>query len=70
MTERHAWEGNDAMHELSVAMNIIELVEEERDRRNGVKIASVRLRLGPLSGVVKSRAPGRVRPGPRGNGPS
>ena len=40
------------MHELSIAMSIVELAEEEAERR-GVKIEAVHLRLGPLAGVVK-----------------
>jgi hydrogenase nickel incorporation protein HypA/HybF len=41
------------MHELSIALSIIEGVEEEIARRPGVQVAAVHLRLGPLSGVVK-----------------
>ena len=41
------------MHELSIAMSIVELVEEEAERR-GVQIEAVHLRLGALSGVVKN----------------
>jgi hydrogenase nickel incorporation protein HypA/HybF len=40
------------MHELSIAMSIVELAEEEADRR-GVQISAVHLKLGALSGVVK-----------------
>ncbi len=40
------------MHELSIAMSIIELAEEEAARR-GVQVEAVHLRLGALSGVVK-----------------
>jgi hydrogenase nickel incorporation protein HypA/HybF len=40
------------MHELSIAMSIVELAEEEAERRN-VQVNSVHLRLGALSGVVK-----------------
>jgi hydrogenase nickel incorporation protein HypA/HybF len=40
------------MHELSIAMSIVELAEEEAERR-GVQIDAVHLRLGALSGVVK-----------------
>jgi hydrogenase nickel incorporation protein HypA/HybF len=40
------------MHELSVAMSIIELAEKEADRR-GARVEAVHLRLGPLAGVVK-----------------
>ncbi len=41
------------MHELSIALSIIEGVEEEAVRQGGGRVCSVHLRLGPLSGVVK-----------------
>ncbi|HEY1270626.1 MAG TPA: hydrogenase maturation nickel metallochaperone HypA [Terriglobales bacterium] len=41
------------MHELSIAMNIVELAEEEIRRREGVHVTAVHLKLGDLSGVVK-----------------
>lgn len=41
------------MHELSIAMSIVELAEEEAERR-GVQIDAVHLKLGALSGVVKA----------------
>ena len=41
------------MHELSVAMSIIELAGEEAERR-GVEVEAVHLKLGALSGVVKA----------------
>ena len=40
------------MHELSIAMSIVELAEEEAERR-GVQVDAVHLKLGALSGVVK-----------------
>src|ERR1700733_10804373 len=40
------------MHELSIAMSIVELAEEEAERR-GVQIIAVHLKLGALSGMVK-----------------
>ena len=40
------------MHELSIAMSIVELAEEEAVRR-GVEVEAVHLKLGALSGVVK-----------------
>ena len=40
------------MHELSIAMNIVEMAEAEAERRR-VRVEAVHLRLGPLSGVVK-----------------
>ena len=41
------------MHELSIAMSIIEGAAEEALRHGAVKINAVRLKLGPLSGVAK-----------------
>lgn len=41
------------MHELSIALSIIEGVEEEIARRPGAHVVAVHLKLGPLSGVVK-----------------
>jgi hydrogenase nickel incorporation protein HypA/HybF len=41
------------MHELSVAMNIVELAQEEAERHGAVRVSAIHLRLGPLSGVVK-----------------
>ena len=40
------------MHELSIAMSIVELAQEEAELR-GVQIEAVHLKLGVLSGVVK-----------------
>ncbi len=40
------------MHELSIAMSIIEMAQEEAERRQ-VEIDAVHLELGMLSGVVK-----------------
>jgi len=41
------------MHELSIAMSILDLVEEEAARQGDARVAVVHLKLGPLSGVVK-----------------
>lgn len=41
------------MHELSIALKIVELAEEEAARLGGAKVHAVHLRLGPLAGVVK-----------------
>jgi hydrogenase nickel incorporation protein HypA/HybF len=41
------------MHELSIALSIIEGVEEELARRPNAQVSAVHLKLGPLSGVVK-----------------
>jgi len=40
------------MHELSIAMSIIAMAEEEA-RQRGVQVNAVHLKLGSLSGVVK-----------------
>jgi len=40
------------MHELSIAMGIVEAATDEAQRR-GVRVSGVHLRLGALSGVVK-----------------
>jgi hydrogenase nickel incorporation protein HypA/HybF len=39
------------MHELSIAMSIVDMAQEEAERRD-VKIDAVHLDLGPLSGLV------------------
>jgi len=41
------------MHELSIAMSIVEMAQEEAERRDGVRVSAVHLKLGALSGVVK-----------------
>ena len=41
------------MHELSIALSIIEGAEEEVSRHGGGRVCAVHLKLGPLSGVVK-----------------
>ena len=40
------------MHELSIAMSIVEMAEEEAERRGATRVDTVFLRVGPLSGVV------------------
>jgi hydrogenase nickel incorporation protein HypA/HybF len=40
------------MHELSIALSIVDMAAEEAQRRD-VRVRGVHLRLGPLSGVVK-----------------
>jgi hydrogenase nickel incorporation protein HypA/HybF len=40
------------MHELSIALSILDLAAEEADRRGGGRVVAIHLRLGPLSGVV------------------
>ena len=41
------------MHELSIAMNILDIAAEESLRRNGAQIDAVHIRLGQLSGVAR-----------------
>jgi hydrogenase nickel incorporation protein HypA/HybF len=41
------------MHELSIAISMIEMASEEAASRGGVSVNAVHLKLGPLSGVVK-----------------
>jgi hydrogenase nickel incorporation protein HypA/HybF len=41
------------MHELSIAMSMVEMATEESARRGGARISALHLRLGQLSGVVK-----------------
>jgi hydrogenase nickel incorporation protein HypA/HybF len=41
------------MHELSIAMSILDAAEEEVERRGSPQLEAIHLRLGPLSGVVK-----------------
>jgi hydrogenase nickel incorporation protein HypA/HybF len=41
------------MHELSIAMSIVEMAQEEAELRGNAQIQAVHLRLGLLSGVVK-----------------
>jgi hydrogenase nickel incorporation protein HypA/HybF len=40
------------MHELSIALSIVDLAAEEAEARRAQRVAAVYLRLGPLSGVV------------------
>ncbi len=41
------------MHELSIALSILEMAEEEAGRYGGERVEAVHLRLGRLSGVVR-----------------
>lgn len=45
------------MHELSIALSILDFAVEEAERQGGGTVAAIHLRLGPLSGVV----PGALR---------
>src|SRR5262249_26076577 len=40
------------MHELSIALSIIALAAEESERRGGVPIGAIHVRIGVLSGVA------------------
>jgi hydrogenase nickel incorporation protein HypA/HybF len=42
------------MHELSIALAIVDAAIEESDRRGGARITQVHLKLGQMAGVVKS----------------
>lgn len=41
------------MHELSIALSMIEMAGEESRSRGGARVTALHLKLGPLSGVVK-----------------
>jgi hydrogenase nickel incorporation protein HypA/HybF len=41
------------MHELSIAMSMVEMAAEEAARRGSVQVHAIHLKLGQLSGVVK-----------------
>jgi len=41
------------MHELSIALSMIEMAHEEVVRRGGCRVTALHLKLGPLSGVVR-----------------
>jgi hydrogenase nickel incorporation protein HypA/HybF len=41
------------MHELSIALSILDCAAEEAERHGGAKVLAVHIKLGPLSGVVR-----------------
>ena len=41
------------MHELSIAVSMVEMASEEALRLGAVRVNALHLKLGPLSGVVK-----------------
>jgi hydrogenase nickel incorporation protein HypA/HybF len=41
------------MHELSIALSIIDTAEEQAEQLGAARVLAVHLKLGPLSGVVK-----------------
>ncbi|HWE51852.1 MAG TPA: hydrogenase maturation nickel metallochaperone HypA [Bryobacteraceae bacterium] len=42
------------MHELSIAMSIVEMAEEEAEQRGGARINAVHLKIGALAGVART----------------
>jgi hydrogenase nickel incorporation protein HypA/HybF len=42
------------MHELSIAMSIVELAEEEAAQRGSARVNAIHLKVGALAGVVKT----------------
>jgi hydrogenase nickel incorporation protein HypA/HybF len=40
------------MHELSIAMSILDVAHEEAERRGAVRVEAIHVRVGALSGVV------------------
>lgn len=40
------------MHELSIAMSLVELAAEEAERRGASRVNALHVRVGPLAGVV------------------
>jgi hydrogenase nickel incorporation protein HypA/HybF len=40
------------MHELSIALNLLDLAAEEAERQGGGRVTAIHVRIGPLSGVV------------------
>jgi hydrogenase nickel incorporation protein HypA/HybF len=41
------------MHELSIALGLLDVAAEEAERAGGGKVVAIHLKWGPLSGVVK-----------------
>ena len=41
------------MHELSIALSIIEIAEEELARHGGERVRAIHVQVGPLAGVAK-----------------
>jgi hydrogenase nickel incorporation protein HypA/HybF len=39
------------MHELSIAMSIVDMAQEEAERHGGAQVQAVHLKLGRLTGV-------------------
>jgi hydrogenase nickel incorporation protein HypA/HybF len=43
----------EIMHELSIAVSILDLAEEEAEKHGSARVLEIHLKLGALSGVVK-----------------
>jgi hydrogenase nickel incorporation protein HypA/HybF len=41
------------MHELSIALNIVEIAQQEMLRHGGERVRAVHLQVGPLAGVAR-----------------
>ena len=41
------------MHELSIALSIIDVASEQAEKHGGASVTAVHLKLGPLAGVIK-----------------
>lgn len=41
------------MHELSIALSILDIASEESERRDGASVSAIHIKLGLFSGVVK-----------------
>lgn len=41
------------MHELSIAMSILDVAGEEMEHHGGAQVEAIHIKLGPLAGVVK-----------------
>lgn len=46
------------MHELSIAMSLLDVAEEELERHPGARVEAIHVRVGALSGVVKDALQG------------
>jgi len=49
----HPHQHDVIMHELSIAVSIVEIAQEELARHGGERVRAVHLQLGPLAGVAK-----------------
>src|SRR5690349_6978921 len=44
----------NAVHELSIALSILQIAQEEAERHGNARVDAIHLKLGPLSGVVRN----------------